>query len=126
MTTLAGVTAGQQILFACQVTAIDAAGYHLALFGPGAVAAGTVVIDSAGVFSGGLAAAPADIPVTVVSGFAPVTVGDVMENTGNGETMVARASWVTPSGQCMWSPAPAGGVAYPADGWQKIGTATIS
>lgn len=125
MTTLADVTAGEQILFAGAVTAIDAAGYHLALYGPGAAPAGTVVIGSAGTITGSLERPAAQVPVTVVTGFAPVTVGDVMCSEESGETMVARASWVTPDGRCMWSSSPGRQVAYPAAGWSKIGTAVI-
>lgn len=125
MTTLADVKAGQEILFCGQVTAVDTA-YRLALYGPGAVSAGTVAIDTGtGAITGALAHPAAQVPVTVVSGFAPVTVNDVLSSEQSGETMVARASWVSPDGRCMWSPSPSRTVAYTAEGWSKIGTAVI-
>lgn len=125
MTTLADVKAGQQILFACAVTAVDTA-YRLALYGPGAVSAGTVAIDTVtGTITGALAHPASQVPVTVVSGFAPVSVNDVLASAETGETLVARATWVSPDGRCMWSPSPSRTVAYTADGWAKVGTATI-
>ena len=120
MTTLADLRAGEQFLFVAQVTAVDAAGYHLALYGPGAVAAATAVIDPAGVMSGSLSEAPGLVPVTKVTGFAPVAAGDVLASDRTGETMVARAAWITPQGVSMWASTPDAKVAYPAAGWTVI------
>lgn len=125
MTTLADLKAGDQFLFIAQVTAIDTAGYHLALFGPGSVQAATAGIDPTGVMSGNLAAPANQIPVTIVTGFAPVTVGDILSSNRTGETMVARASWISPDGTPMWSNTTDSKVAYTATGWTVIGHANL-
>lgn len=116
-TTLASLTAGQTVLFVADVSAIDGAGFHIDLYGPDRALAGTVVIGLDGTFSGGLAAAPADVPVTVVTGFTPVSEGDVLSSDATGETMVARAVRVDASGTYLWSSSPDFKVAYPATGW---------
>lgn len=121
MTMLSDLKAGQQFLFAAQVTAIDGAGYHLSLFGPAEAAAGTAVISPAGAMSGQLAAAPNAVPVTVVTGFAPVAVGDVLESQQTGETAVARWSQIGPDGTVTWSASAGHRVVYPAAGWTTIG-----
>src|SRR6266699_1679066 len=103
MTTLADLQVGQQFLFVSQVTALDqAAGMGLALYGPGRIQSGSAVISPAGVMSGQLAAAADQVPVTVVTGFAPVSVGDVMENSRTGETLVCRWSQIEPDGTVIW------------------------
>ena len=79
MATLADLVPGDQFLFACSVTAVDqVTGLSLGLYGPGRALAATAVISPAGVMSGQLAAAPDQVPVTIVTGFAPVSVGDVL------------------------------------------------
>ena len=125
MTTLADVTAGQVILFACQVASIDAAGYHMALYGPQRALAGTVIIGPDGSFTGGLAAAPASVPVTVVTGWVPISPGDVLCNDGNGETVVARAVRVGPDGTYTWSSSLTGGATYQAAGWSIVGHVSL-
>lgn len=125
MTTLASLTAGQAFMFVAQVTAIDGAGTHVSLFGPASAAGGTALIDPAGVMTGQLTTAPADIPVTVVTEFAQVTAGDVLSNDSTGETMVARAVTVTEDGSYQWSSSPAGGVVYRTAGWTIIGHVTL-
>lgn len=125
MTTLADLQAGDQFLFIAQVTSIDTAGYHLALYGPGSVQAATAGIDPTGVMSGQLALAANQIPVTVVTGFAPVTVGDVLTSNRTGETMVARSSWIAADGTPMWSNTVDAQVAYSADGWTVIGHVSL-
>lgn len=120
MTTLADLAAGQAFLFVAQVTAIDAAGTHLSLFGPANAAGGAALIDPAGAMSGQLTTAAAQIPVTVVTEFVTVSAGDVLSNDATGETVVARAVTVQPDGSYLWSPAPAGGVVYKTAGWTII------
>ena len=125
MTTLADLTAGQQFLFACSVTAADqVTGISLGLYGPGRVQAATAVISPAGVMSGQLAAAPDLVPVTLVTGFAPVSVGDVMEAV-SGETMVCRWSQIDADGTVTWSSSADHRVIYPAAGWNIIGHVTL-
>jgi len=121
MTTLADVQAGDTVLFVAQASVIDTAGIHIDLYGPDRALAGTVIIGPDGTFSGGLAAAPATVPVTLVTGFTPVSEGDVLASNETGETMVARAVRVTPDGAYLWSSAPDFKVAYPAAGWSIIG-----
>ena len=120
MTALSDLKAGQAFMFVAQVTAIDAAGTHLSLFGPASAAGGTALMDAAGVLTGNLTSPASAIPVQVVTQFAAVTAGDVLSNDASGETMVARAVTVQPDGSYLWSPAPAGGVMYRTDGWTII------
>lgn len=121
MTALADLTAGQAFLFVAQVTAIDGAGVHLSLFGPASAAGGTALMDPAGALTGQLTSPAGQIPVTVVTQFAAVSVGDVLASDTTGETVVARAVTLQPDGSCLWSPSPAGGVVYRTDGWTIIG-----
>ena len=125
MTALADLKAGQAFMFVAQVTAIDAAGTHLSLFGPASAAGGTALMDSGGVLTGQLTSPAASIPVQVVTQFAQVTAGDVLANDTTGETMVARAVTVQPDGSYLWSAAPSGGVVYKTDGWTIIGHVTL-
>lgn len=125
MTVLTDLTYGDQFLFVAQVTAIDGAGYHLALYGPGSVQAATALIAGDGTMSGNLTGSPTTTPVTLVTGFAPVAVGDVLSSDRTGETLVARAAWITTSGQSMWANTPDAKVPYPADGWTVIAHVTI-
>jgi len=120
VTTLADLTAGQAFIFVAQVTAIDQAGTHLSLFGPAEAAGGSALMDASGVLTGNLTAAPSQIPVTVVTQFAQVGVGDVLSSNTTGETMVVRAVTVQPDGTYLWSPAPSRGVVYKTDGWTVI------
>ena len=121
MAALADLHAGDEVLFVAQVLAIDGAGFHIGLYGPDRSLAGTVIIGPDGTFTGGLAAAPADVPVTLVTGFTPVSAGDVLASDSTGETMVARAVRVNPDGSYLWSSSPDFRVAYPAAGWSIIG-----
>lgn len=122
MTTLADLVTGQEFLFIGQVTALDpVAGLTLSLFGPASALAGSAVIAPTGAMSGQLAAAPGQVPVTVVTGFAPVSVGDVLANNRTGETMVCRWSAIGPDGAVTWSSAPVPQVTYPSAGWTVIG-----
>jgi hypothetical protein len=126
MTTLADLQPGQQFLFACSVTAVDqVTGISLALYGPGRVQAATAAISPAGVMSGQLAAAPDQVPVTLVTGFAPVSPGDVMENMTSGETYVCRWSQISPDGTVEWSASPDHRVVYTAAGWTLAGHVTL-
>jgi hypothetical protein len=120
VTTLADLGAGQAFMFVAQVTAIDSAGTHLSLFGPASAAGGTALMDPSGVLTGQLTSAPADIPVTVVTQFAAVSIGDVLQNDTSGETVVARAVAVQVDGSYEWSPAASGGVVYLTAGWTII------
>jgi hypothetical protein len=121
MTSLADLTAGDQFLFVASVESIDDAGFHLSLFGPAATAAGTAVIGPDGTMAGTLAMAASQVPVTVVTGLVPVSVGDVLESRQSGETAVCRWSQVTPDGTVTWASAAAHEVVYPASGWTIIG-----
>lgn len=121
MTTLADLKSGDQFLFACQVTSLDANGLGLALYGPGRVEAATALIAPSGAMSGQLAASSSQVPVTVVTGFVPVSVGDVLSNSESGETVVCRWSQINPDGAVIWSTSPAHRVIYSASGWVVIG-----
>jgi hypothetical protein len=121
MTVLTDLGYGGQFLFVAEVTAIDGDGYHVNLYGPGSVVAATALIGPGGAMSGQLTADASVTPVTTVTGFAPVAVGDVLSSDRNGETLVARAAWITGTGESMWSDAPDAKVAYPATGWTVLG-----
>ena len=96
----------------------------MSLFGPASALAGSAVIAPSGVMTGQLAAAPAQVPVTLVTGFAPVAVGDVMQNDRTGETLVARWSQIGPDGTVTWASAAGHLVIYPAQGWTRVGHVT--
>ena len=126
MTTLADLTVGTQFLFATEVTSVDAqAGIGLALYGPGRTEAATAVIAPTGAMTGQLAAAPDQVPVTVVTGFTPVSVGDVLESAASGETMVCRWAEIGADGQVMWAASADHKVIYPGTGWTIIGHADL-
>ena len=125
MTALADLTAGQAFIFVAQVTAIDTAGVHLSLFGPASAAGGTALMDPTGVLTGQLTTPAAQIPVTVVTQFAAVSVGDVLANDTSGETVVARAVTVQADGSYLWSSSLAGGVQYRTGGWTIIGHVSL-
>jgi len=125
VTALADLKAGQAFLFIAQVTLIDVAGTHLSLFGPAQAAGGTALMDASGVLTGQLAVPAAQIPVTVVTQFAAVSVGDVLASDANGETAVARWVAVQPDGTYQWSSSPAAHVVYRTAGWTIIGHVSL-
>lgn len=125
MTTLADLVVGDQVLFAFQVTAIDPTnGVSMSLFGPSATLAASGAISPTGVLSGQLANVPSQIPVTKVTGFAPVAVGDVLEDVG-GNTYVVRWSTIMPDGTVLWSNRPDAEVKYPSEGYTTVGHVTL-
>jgi hypothetical protein len=121
MTTLADLQAGSQFLFVAVIASIDQDGYHLDLFGPAASPAGTAVIGPDGTMTGALTVAAAQVPVTVITGQAPVAVGDVLESRATRETLVCRWQEVSADGTVTWAAASSGQVVYPAQGWAVIG-----
>jgi len=122
MTTLADLQVGDQILYVGKVVSLDVvAGIGLTLWGPAAVQAATAQITPAGVMSGQLAAAPNLTPVTKVTGFAAVSVGDILENTGTGETLACRWSQIDATGTAVWSASVDHKVTFTASGWTVIG-----
>lgn len=126
MTTLADLKTGDEFLFACQVTSVDpTAGTGLSLYGPGRAQAATAVIAPSGAMTGQLAAPANQVPVTVVTGFTPVSVGDVLANDRTGETMVCRWSAIGPDGSVTWSASLSAQVIYPAAGFTVIGHVSL-
>lgn len=126
MTTLADVRRGDVFLAGVRCTAADqVAGLTVGLYGPhrDKMADGQIAPD--GTITGQLAAAPGLIPVQLVTGFAPVSVGDVLENAQTGETAVVRYSRIAPDGTVTWSSSAAHRVIYPAAGWAVIGHADL-
>lgn len=121
MSTLADITVGQQFLFVCQATAIDpATGMTLALYGPSNVLAATAQIDTNGAMTGQLQSSPDTIPVSIITGFTPFAVGDVIQRESSGETMVCRWSNIATDGTTTWSASEGHGVIYASDGWSVI------
>jgi hypothetical protein len=121
VSTLADLTPGMQFLMACQVVAVDPVnGIALSLFGPASAQAATATISPAGAMTGQLMTAPDQVPVNVITGFAPVAVGDVLENSGTGETAVCRWSQINADGTVAWASSAAHRVVYPGEGWTVI------
>jgi len=125
VTTLADLVPGQQFLFVAEVTALDqVTGMSVTLWGPSSTEAATAQITPGGVMTGQLLAPATQTPVTIVTGFAPVGAGDVMQNA-DGETYVCRWSQISPDGTVTWSASPDHRVIYPAAGWTVIGHVTL-
>ena len=121
MTTLADVRRGDVFLAGARCSAVDAvAGLTLGLYGPGRDKMADVQVTPAGAVTGQLAAAPNLIPVQLVTGFAPVSVGDVMQSAA-GETVVCQWTRIGPDGAVLWSSSAGHHVVYPAAGWQVVG-----
>lgn len=121
MTTLADVRRGDVFLAGLRCTAADqVAGLTLGLYGPHRDKMADVQITPAGAVTGTLAAAPALIAVQLVTGFAPVSVGDVMQNDA-GETVVCQWTRISADGAVLWSSSAGRHVVYPAAGWQIVG-----
>jgi hypothetical protein len=121
VTTLADVRRGDVFLAGVRCTAADqVAGLTLGLYGPHRDKMADAQITPAGVITGQLAAAPALIPVQLVTGYAPVSVGDVMQNDA-GETLVCQWTRTSPDGTVLWSASAGHHVVYPAAGWQVAG-----
>jgi len=126
MTTLADLTVNDQVLFAFVVTAVDGiTGMSVSLYGPGRDPAATAVIAPSGAMTGQLAAPANQVPVTLVTGFAPVSTGDVMQNTATGETLVAMWSQIGLDGTVTWSSSADHKVVYTASGWNHVGHVTL-
>ena len=125
MATLADLKTGDQFLFACQVTSLDANGIGLALFGPASVKAADAAIHLDGTMSGNLAATPDQVPINIVTGFVPISQGDILQNGETGETVVCRWSEIKPDGTVHWSSSGTHRVVYTANGWTVIGHAEI-
>jgi hypothetical protein len=120
VTTLADVRRGDVFLVGARCTAADpVAGLTLGLYGPHRDKMADVQITPAGAVTGTLAAAPALIPVQLVTGFAPVSVGDVLQNDA-GETVVCQWTRIGPDGTVLWSSSAGHYVVYPAAGWTVI------
>jgi len=121
MTTLADIATGQQFLFVCKAGTIDDTGIALELYGPSNVLAASAQINPDGTMTGQLMATPATIPVSVITGFIPFTVGDVLQKDASGETMVCRWSNIAANGVTTWSASTGHEVIYSSDGWSIIG-----
>ena len=123
MTVLSDLRARQLFLYVGRVTAVDAVnGMDLDLYGPSRTKTATAHIAIDGTMTGQLAAAPNETPVMVVTAnFAPISVGDILENVKTGETLVCRVSRISPKGVVMWSSSVNGTVAYTADNWNVVG-----
>jgi hypothetical protein len=126
MPTLADIRRGDVFLAGARCTAADqVAGLTLGLYGPHRDKMADVQVTPAGAVTGQLAAAPALIPVQLVTGLTPLSAGDVMENGQTGETAVVRYSQIRPDGTVVWSSAVTPRVVYPAAGWTVIGHADL-
>jgi hypothetical protein len=121
MATLADVRRGDVFLAGVRCSAADpVAGLTLALYGPHRDKMADIQITPAGAVTGTLTAAPGLIPVQLVTGFAPVSVGDVLQSA-TGETVVCQWTRIGPDGAVLWSSSAGHYVVYPAAGWQVVG-----
>ena len=121
MTTLADVRRGDVFLAGFRCSAADQqAGLTLGLYGPGRDKMADAQIAPDGTVTGTLAAAPALIPAQLATGFAPVSVGDVLQN-GAGETLVCQWTRIGGDGTVLWFASAAHHVVYPAAGWTVAG-----
>jgi hypothetical protein len=123
MTTLLDVRRGDQFLMALRCTDRDATvGLTFNMFSANRAPVGALVIAPAGTFTGQLASTPDQVPVTLVTGFTPLQVGDVLQRDGTGETAVVRRVSLNLDGSIQWSSSvTGGGSTYTAGGWQVIG-----
>ena len=119
--TLDEVDTGQQFLFVCLAGTIDDTGMVLSLYGPSNVLAATAKINADGSMTGQLMAPPDEVPVILVVGFIPFSVGDVLMKDASGETMVCRWSSIATDGDTTWSASENHAVIYASDGWSIIG-----
>ena len=126
MTTLADLKVGNQFLFVCQVESITDNGIGLDLYGPSNQLAAQALINPQGAMSGSLMNTPGEIPVTIVTGFVPFSVGDILQKDSSGETMLCRWSNITPEGVITWSASVTHEVVYSSDGWSVIGHFDLS
>ena len=122
MTTLADVRKGDVFLIGVRCTAANAqTGLTVGLYGPhrAKMADGQIAPD--GTITGTLTTTPDQIPVQIVTGFAPIDIGDVLENGVTGETLVCRWSQINIDGSVVWAASTAAnGSIYPAKGWNVI------
>ena len=123
MASLANVRPGESFVFVFRVTGVDPVnGISLDLYGPRNQKAATAVIAPDGSMAGNLADDPRQIQVTRVTGFTPVSVGDILENERTGETMIVRWTEINPGGQVLWSSSVATNAPrYNAKGWSVVG-----
>jgi hypothetical protein len=127
MATLANLRAGDQFIFVNLVKSVSVVdGIVLELYGPSNKKAADGLILPDGSITGHLTDDPRKIPVMVVTGFTPVSVGDILENAHTGETMVCRWSSINPAGKAFWSPASNGQPVYPTNNWSIIGHVDLS
>ena len=122
---LADVPVGASFALGARLTANDAAGLHLALLTRDRQVIGQQLIATDLVISGLLTENPAAIPVSLAG--RPFSAGDVVVSDTTRETMVVRDAWLdTASGEFHWSNSPTRRPAYTTQGWNRVGTATIT
>lgn len=122
MTALSDVRRGDQFLLAFRCTAVNSTdGLSLNVFSVNRAQAAQEVISPAGLITGQLAKPPDQIPVSLVTTFASVAIGDILSNLDTGETMVCRFAQMKGDGSVQWSSSPNGSVIYSTDGWSVIG-----
>jgi hypothetical protein len=126
MTTLADLRPKQLILMIGRCIAVDAqTGMDMDLYGPGRNKVAGSHINLDGSMTAQLVAAPDQIPVSVITGALPFSVGDVLENEKTGETVVCRWSEIKPDGTAAWSSSVNRKVVYSPIGWTVVGNVTI-
>jgi hypothetical protein len=121
MTVLSDVRRGDQFLLAYRCTDRDATtGLTFNVYSAARTRFGQMIMSPAGVITGQLDTTPDQLPVSLVTGFSQVALGDVMSRHETGETMVCRWVNMKLDGTVQWSASPSGQVVYGADGWSII------
>lgn len=123
MTTLGDILAGEAFVIIARVTGRGPAGITASLFTASATPAGQFTIAAAdGTITGQITAVPpASTPVTKVTRWTVVAVGDILQRDQTGETMVARAVDVAADGTFVWYASTARRAGYTVEGWTRIG-----
>ncbi len=122
MTSLADVRRGDVFLVGVKCTDADLLlGLTVALYGPHRDKMADGQIAPGGQITGALVTTPDQIPVQLVTGLVPVSVGDILQNGVSGETLVCMWSHINLDGSVLWSSAASHAVVYPVAGWIVIG-----
>lgn len=126
MATLAELQAGEQFPLIFQVVEVTADGVRLNLYATSSSPIANITVAPDGTWTGSTGQPLNQVPVTIVPGSSPVSVGDVLENNDTGETSVCRWSAISSDGSVIWSTSVNHTVVYQTAGWSVIGHAELT